>query len=166
MVGHLGAVRILAAAEATAQSPSPEFIIRGIMRAYCERFHTPLHIVESLPLYDVLQHHYEALYSDAVANDDAQAQEAFRVELERLSLDDYGLKQLMERKAREAAADMAFQKLVEAEIANQPPPAPPEMPKPLSQRVFGAEEVVTDMKFATDEQMMAWEGDPGIKPLR
>lgn len=164
MVGHLGAVRILAAAEATAKAPSPEFILREIMRAYSERFHTPLHVVETLPLHDVLQHHYEALYSDLAANDDPNVKETLRLELERLSLDDYRLKQLMEREARKAAEDIEFHQKTAEEEAARPAPVVV-VPKPLRERVFGADEVITDMKFATDEQLMAWDDDPGVKPI-
>lgn len=39
-----------------------EYNLRYIFRWYSQRFHTPLHVVQSLPLYDILQHYYEVDY--------------------------------------------------------------------------------------------------------
>jgi len=41
---------------------SNAYFFRRIVRWYSTTFHTPLHIVESLPWYEILQHYYESQY--------------------------------------------------------------------------------------------------------
>ena len=43
---------------------SPEYQLRRVFRAYSEKFHTPLHVVEELPIEYVLLHYFEALYEE------------------------------------------------------------------------------------------------------
>lgn len=44
--------------------PDAEYLLRRIYRYYSQHFHTPLHVVEELPLDDVLCHYYEHLYEN------------------------------------------------------------------------------------------------------
>lgn len=44
-----------------------EYMIRYILRWYSKTFFTPLHIVETLPFQDILQHYWETYYEDREA---------------------------------------------------------------------------------------------------
>lgn len=51
------------------QTPS-DYQLRRVFRDYSARFHTPLHVVETLPLEDVLTHYWEAYYEEATKPED------------------------------------------------------------------------------------------------
>lgn len=53
------------------EEPS-EYNIRYIFRWFSREFSTPLHVVETLPLEDVLTHYYECLYED-LSHEDRRA---------------------------------------------------------------------------------------------
>lgn len=74
---------------------SATYLLRSIFRWYSEKFHTPLHIVDTLPLADLLQHYFEARYED-------MSDEERSVEVSRL-LEDPEV--LAEKKRREDAED-------------------------------------------------------------
>jgi hypothetical protein len=48
----------------------PDYQLRRVFRDYSQRFHTPLHVVETLPLEDVLTHYWEAYYEEATKPED------------------------------------------------------------------------------------------------
>lgn len=50
-----------------------EFQLRAIMREYSKIFHTPLHVVEALPLEHVLRHFYEERYYHMEEEERAEA---------------------------------------------------------------------------------------------
>lgn len=55
-------LRILALAEVVKEEPGSAYSIRQVFRWYSEKFHTPLHLVDELPLHDVMQHYFESNY--------------------------------------------------------------------------------------------------------
>lgn len=58
----------LAATKRIEETPV-DYQLRRIFRDYSERFHTPLYIVRTLPLDEVLQDYWEACYEDMKAED-------------------------------------------------------------------------------------------------
>lgn len=56
------AIQILAAK--SVRDNDGEFKLRQIFRWYSKNFHTPLHLVEELPIEDVLQHYFEYVFSE------------------------------------------------------------------------------------------------------
>lgn len=55
-------IRVLALASVVKQNG--EYFLRYIFRWYSKEFATPLHVVESLPLEDILMHFYECRYEE------------------------------------------------------------------------------------------------------
>jgi hypothetical protein len=55
-------LQILAFAEVTAKEKSADYSIRYIMRWYSKTFHTPLHLVQTLQLTDILTAYFESRY--------------------------------------------------------------------------------------------------------
>lgn len=53
------------------KSDDRDYNLRRIFRWYSEKFHTPLHKVDSLPLEDVLTHYYESIY-EAMSEEDLE----------------------------------------------------------------------------------------------
>jgi len=90
--------------------------LRYIFRWYSQRFHTPLHVVEALPLEDVLRHYYECEYEDLEPHEIANA-------IKLLSLTDEELARL--RKEEDAEDADSFE-LVAAE--RKPRPQAPAVP--------------------------------------
>jgi hypothetical protein len=135
------AIQMLAAAEVVAESgrKSPEYHIRRIMRAYSERFHTPLHVVETLSLADVLQHYYESDYEERWRGD-TPTQEEMKTEIRILTMTDAEFSayraSLDHRESDDAAfwessrdaEEKLFEKVPE-EIRGEEPPAPPAPPE-------------------------------------
>lgn len=50
-----------------------DYVVRNIFRWFSKEFHTPLHIVETLPFEDVLVHYFESTYED-LEEDERDAQ--------------------------------------------------------------------------------------------
>jgi hypothetical protein len=91
----------------------PEYVLRGIHRWYSEKYHTPLHQVDDLPLEDVLRHYYEDHY-EALAKDDPARLDAER---RRLSMTEEELRRARwEEDAADADAEQ-YRREVEAEEA-------------------------------------------------
>lgn len=93
---HFEALRTLAladVAEARAGRPQGDYVLRRIFRWYSETFHTPLHLVDDLPLDDVLTAYYEA-------NFEGMEEQQFRQELRAAS------ETPAERRAREDKAHL------------------------------------------------------------
>lgn len=61
---YFRALRTLALADVTRDPPAPSYALRRIFRWYSSKFATPLHLVDDLPLHDVLQHYYEAHFEE------------------------------------------------------------------------------------------------------
>ena len=57
------AIQVIALAECKKLEPSSDFNLRGIKRWYSKNYHTPLHLVDNIPEYDILQAYYEETYS-------------------------------------------------------------------------------------------------------
>jgi hypothetical protein len=79
-------LRILALAEVVRDDASSQYSLRRVMRWYSKAFHTPLHVVEELPLHDVLMHYYESHYEEL--NEAEGARIALHDELIELSMTD------------------------------------------------------------------------------
>ncbi len=60
---YYSAIRINAL-EAVLSGDSQEYIFRHILRWYSKNFYTPLHVVETIPLEDVLTAYYESKYEE------------------------------------------------------------------------------------------------------
>jgi hypothetical protein len=58
------ALRLVAMRNVLAKEPSNDYTMRYISRWYSEKYHTPLHVVDSLPRHDVLLAYYETVYSE------------------------------------------------------------------------------------------------------
>ena len=77
-------LRILAFKEALSKSPSAEFSFRKLFRWYSKTFATPLHMVEKLPLYDILQAYYEDYAITLIEAGDNESHLKLQTELEDL----------------------------------------------------------------------------------
>jgi hypothetical protein len=84
----------LLAVHAVVEEPF-DYTLRKIMRWYSHEFHTPLDVVENLPLEDVLQHWFETHYEE---NDESELQ----AEIDRLLIPE---DRLAEMKRQEDAED-------------------------------------------------------------
>src|SRR5277367_2319090 len=67
MFGFVQSLRILAL-DAVLR-PDGEAFWRHVCRWYSKTFHTPLHVVEDLPVDVVYQHYYEGIYEDLDAEE-------------------------------------------------------------------------------------------------
>lgn len=77
--------------------PDRESFLRRVFRSYSEKFHTPLHQVQDLPLVEVLTHYYEALYDDmSDAEQYVAAKELSRTEEEKQATAEADEKWMME----------------------------------------------------------------------
>lgn len=68
------AIQIIALKEVLSKNQSAEFQLRSVSRWYSKTFHTPLHVVETLPEFDVLQAYFEDQYEDLNSSNEGQAQ--------------------------------------------------------------------------------------------
>jgi hypothetical protein len=71
---QIRALQIIALKEVLSKTPSSDFQTRMVCRWYSKTFHTPLHIVESLPEFDVLQAYFEDQYETLNDSNEGQAQ--------------------------------------------------------------------------------------------
>jgi hypothetical protein len=95
------ALRILALKEALSDDQSYDFFLRKVFRWYSKTFSTPLHLVPTLPTFDVLQAYYEEGYCNMVENKDAHE---FHEELSHLSKTEDELAKEREQKDLEEVA--------------------------------------------------------------
>lgn len=89
-----------------------EYHIRRIFRAYSQKFNTPLHVVETLPLSEVLTHYWESEFEEMSEED---------LELERVRLSE-SKEDRWKREAdqiKEEVDDEEFVKQVEEELAEE-----------------------------------------------
>ena len=70
---RLRAIQIIALKEVLSDKQSQDFQLRSIFRWYSKTFHTPLHIVEELPEFDILQAYFEDQYEQLNQSDQGQA---------------------------------------------------------------------------------------------
>ncbi len=122
------ALRVLAFSEARATTSSNAYALRKVLRWYSKTFATPLHVVETLPVDDILQHYYESLYEDMDLEDEAR-------ELADLVMTEKEAAVAAEKLAKKTAEEDAFVKEVEAEEAARKAkaktaPKAPAPPKP------------------------------------
>jgi hypothetical protein len=127
-------LRVISAAEVTRRAPSAAYSIRQIFRWYSKTFHTPLHVVQDIPLYDVVQAYYESHY-------ESMEDEALQEEVHKLILseeekfqqalqedaEEYSLAQL-ERELAEEAKQQAPQ-TIESIAESKKQEVPVEMPE-------------------------------------
>jgi primosomal protein N' len=102
------AIRILALKEVLSDTPSSDYEIRKIFRWYSKEFCTPLHMVDELPMYDVIRHYWEYQYESA--DEDTQLKEA-----DELSKSPEELAKEKARIARRLKEEEDFAKEAEAE---------------------------------------------------
>ena len=69
---RLRAIQIIALKEVLSDKQSQDFQLRSIFRWYSKTFHTPLHIVEELPEFDILQAYFEDQYEQLNQSDQGQ----------------------------------------------------------------------------------------------
>jgi hypothetical protein len=127
-------LRVISAAEVTRKAPSAAYSIRQIFRWYSKTFHTPLHMVQDIPLYDIVQAYYESHYESMEEEDlRAEVQNLLLSEEEKIqkSLQDdaeeFSLAQL-ERELAEEAKQQA-PKTLESIAEEKKNEAPIEMPE-------------------------------------
>lgn len=113
------AIQVLAYRDVLAAVPSPAYSLRRVFRWYAERYHTPLHVVETLPVYDVLRHHYEA-HAEALAEaEGAEAAAQLQKELEELCRTPAEAAAAADAAAIAAWRDQEFERDLDEEAAAQ-----------------------------------------------
>jgi hypothetical protein len=103
--------------------------LRRIFRWYSREFATPLHIVESLPVIDVLRHYYEAKV-DAMDEDALEAERKLLIEtdderrarIRALEAEDIADDDWAQQVEKEIAAEAAAKKAASPKRANLPTP--------------------------------------------
>lgn len=108
------ALQVLALREVIKKEPSPAYRMRQIFRWYSETFHTPLHLVEELPLFDIMRHYYEANY-EKLKEDPVGLQE----ELIELSQNDEEAAAAKAKKDKEDFENWTFERDAEQEAKYQ-----------------------------------------------
>lgn len=131
-------IRTLALREVVSERPTPEYQLRHIQRWYSKQFHTPLHMVEELPLDDVLQHYYEAWYETLASAEEGELRLKFEDELKELAMTPEELARHRtkedlrryddEKWHQEVAAEAAAQAAADLAKALAKPAAPPAGP--------------------------------------
>lgn len=125
-----------------------DYNIRVVLRWYSKTFHTPLPIVEKMPIYEVLQHYFEEMYAgmepDKLHEELIELTETDEERRERLRLE----------AADEARGDQFYKKLVDAaKAANAAKEAAQEIKKQIQQAVVNKDELQpVTMKFDVDEE--------------
>ena len=166
------AIRILALASATAQNPAPEYSLRRIFRWYSEKFHTPLHVIDDLPLHDVLTHYYEWHVEQILDDEDALNKEiseltatpeeirAQKMLRDRETYNDFSF----EKEVRTEAAKQQVEAKKEALIEAQKPPKPVvfSAPDPSRQAIQINEPPDIKVSFASLEEFEELENSDGI----
>jgi hypothetical protein len=94
---QIRALQIIALKEVLSENQSKDFQLRSIFRWYSKTFHTPLHVVEGLPEFDVLQAYFEDHYE--TLNNSNEGQGHIQKLLEDLSKTDEEL--LLEQKRKD-----------------------------------------------------------------
>lgn len=124
-------------AEVLRDPPSSSYGLRRLFRWYSEKFHTPLHLVENLPVDYILQHHYEAHAEDLVASEnDHDLQE----ELRELTMTEAMAASAALARDRAAYREFEFDAEVKADVARDAK-REAAAPKPIRQQpVFSAPE--------------------------
>ena len=99
------ALRILSFKEALSKTPSADFSLRKLFRWYSVKYCTPLHVVETLPLFDILRHHYEDTAVSMVDADDQEMQMKLQEELLNLCKSEAELEQDRLEKDKEEVSE-------------------------------------------------------------
>jgi hypothetical protein len=152
-------LRILAMADVLKGEPSAEYSLRKVFRWYSEKFHTPLHIVETLPLDFVMRHHYEAQYESLIESDSA-----LQEELRDLTMTDEEAIAAARKKDEALFMDYQFDKDVKADVARGAALAAKEKKKPKEMPTFTAPEAGTPLQMpeAKSPITMTREEEPDI----
>lgn len=102
-------LEVLAYQEALSDKPSVEFSFRKLFRWYSKEFYTPLHIVETLPIFDILQHYYEAQAVALAESKNDEGQLALQEKLLELCKT---TEELEKEKLEKARADVSERKIM------------------------------------------------------
>lgn len=122
-----------------------EYTTRHIFRWYSREFGTPLHVVESLPLEDVLQHYFECQYEELAEEQRAET-------IRRLLIDPDKLSRIKRQEDAEDADAWEFGKEAAAQApADVPINAPPV--DPITERFEAARKQVEDLSKKIDTAM-------------
>lgn len=182
---YFKACRALALHAVISDDPAPDYSLRRVFRWYSEKFHTPLHLVEELPVHDILQHYYEATFEDMAAepaklrdelielSESDEEAEARQLKRERDAIEEFKFARDL---AAEAKAQEAASKAKAAKTQNQPkkprvwagPDAAirrtPIEPAPQRSAEFEAPESIK-MSFVGLDEMDELVKSDGVEPL-
>ena len=145
--------------------PDVDYFHRHVFRWYSKQFHTPLHIVDSLPLEDVLMAYYESRYEDLAGDEDRTRlieelqeltetdaerwkREMGTVEADKVSDDEFIKKLIEEEKAKKKKPDVADLKVAEKPSLNlnAKDPEPPRKLEPFPE--------MPDIKMSFDDEKL------------
>jgi hypothetical protein len=104
------ALRTVALQEVLSDTPSQSYSLRRIFRWYSQKFCTPLHVVNTLPIHDVLVSYFESHYEEF-------GEDKIQEELRELTMTPAQLLDAEMAKAAEALSELEFSKSIEKEIA-------------------------------------------------
>lgn len=107
---HLAALRDVYFAKTDREGGDPLYVYRKIFRWYSKNFYTPLHLVQELPLEDVLRAWYEQTFEDMEDKD-------LEAEVRKAALSDEELRLQEMGESADAAADLDLMREAEEENA-------------------------------------------------
>lgn len=129
------AVRLIALRDVVLADDA-RYHLRRKMRWYAMTFHTPLHVVETLPVLDVLRHYYEAQYEaleershSPDSREAAPAIEALAEERRRLCMspEEVEAARLEEERDDQATQDLLRREQAKADAEARPAEPPPDV---------------------------------------
>jgi primosomal protein N' len=164
MEGLIRERQILALAEVLSDTPSPEYALRRIFRAYSERFHTPLHMVDDIPLVDVLTHYYETVFEQMSEGDEA-AQTELEELTKTLSMSEQEAEKARAEKAKRQYRDYLFEEELKREAAAQGKPKAQEVLKKTEELIHALKNEEIKMQFVSDEEMDELSNQDGVGSL-
>jgi len=154
----------LALADVLAEKPSAEYSLRRIFRAYSEKFHTPLHLVDDIPLVDVLTHYYETCFESMLDGDDAAQNELDEL-TKTLSMSEQEAEKARAEKAKQQYRDYLFEQELKREAASQEKPKAQEVLKKTEELINALQNEEIKMQFVSEEEMDALSNQDGVGSL-
>ena len=146
------ALRLVAMRNVLSKDAPQDYTHRVINRFYSMKFHTPLHVVDTLPRHDVLLAYYESIYSE-MSEGGPEQEQALNTEIQNLINPADATKEEAER-----VADFELIKMAEEEAIKKA--KEPQKPKP--KLVVGPidldEEGPVSMSFADISKLDELEG--------
>ncbi len=143
-------------------APDSQSIIRKIFRWYSEKFSTPLHIIDTLPLDFILTHYFEAHFEEM---DDQELQEV----IVELTESDEEKEARLKLENQEKLSEESFLKAALEEAAKEKAkPTPQGPPQPSTQVVEQQTEELPDISIDFNDNLNKWgEQDPlGLPPTK